>query len=75
MLHCTPDSAVKIETGETFTVKLCEISQPLVLVYLIIVAPAAKEVTNPGLDTVATEVLDDVQVPPAGGVTCVVVPT
>jgi hypothetical protein len=51
---------VPVIAGCAFTVTVAVLEHPLLLVYVIVVVPAATPVTTPVLLTVATPVLDDV---------------
>jgi len=54
--------------GSAFTVTVVVLVQPLLLVYVMVVVPAATPVTTPALFTVATPVLEDVHGFTAAGV-------
>ncbi len=57
-----------VMVGLGFTVTVAVLLQPLLLVYVIVVVPAATPVTTPVLLTVATPVLEDVHGFAAAGV-------
>jgi hypothetical protein len=59
---------VPVTVGCAFTVTVAVLEHPLLLVYVIVVVPAAIPVTTPALFTVATPVLDDVHGLAAAGV-------
>ena len=59
---------VPVIVGCAFTVTVAVFGQPLLLVYVIVVVPAAIPVTTPVLFTVATPVLDDIHGLAAAGV-------
>ena len=59
---------VPVMVGFAFTVTVAVILHPLLLVYVIVVVPAATPVTTPALFTVATPVLEDVHGLAAAGV-------
>jgi hypothetical protein len=54
--------------GSAFTVTVAVLVHPLLLVYVIVVVPAATPVTTPALFTVATPVFEDVHGLTAAGV-------
>ena len=56
-----PTQADKVPemVGAAYTLNVAVVVHPLVFMYVIVVAPAATEVTTPVLDIVATERSDD----------------
>ena len=54
--------------GKAFTVTVAVAVQPLLFLYVIILVPPIRPVTNPVLSTIATLVFDDVHASGFGGV-------
>ena len=57
----TQADKVHVMVGAVYTLNVAVVVQPLVFMYVMVVDPAAADVTTPALDIVATERSDDAQ--------------